>query len=166
MQPYIVILQHPVTTEYGSGLKQIKATIDAVKDLNIQIVWLWPNVDAGSDDISKGLRIFREENKKKKIKFYKNFDPENYLKLISNSACLVGNSSSALREGSYLGVPAVNIGTRQNGRERGKNVLNVGYNSKKIKTAIVSKIKSKKFKGEKIYGDGNAEKELQKFYPK
>ena len=65
MQPYIVILQHPVTTEYGSGLKQIKATIDAVKDLNIQIVWLWPNVDAGSDDISKGLRIFREENKKK-----------------------------------------------------------------------------------------------------
>ena len=166
LQPYIVILQHPVTTEYGSGLKQIKATIDAVKDLNIQIVWLWPNVDAGSDDISKGLRIFREENKKKKIKFYKNFDPENYLKLISNSACLVGNSSSALREGSYLGVPAVNIGTRQNGRERGKNVLHVGYNSKKIKTAIISRIKSKKFKGEKIYGDGNAGKRIAEILSK
>ena len=78
----------------------------------------------------------------------------------------MGNSSSALREGSYLGVPAVNIGTRQNGRERGKNVLNVGYNSKKIKTAIISRIKSKKFKSEKIYGDGNAGKRIAEILSK
>ena len=166
LKKYIVILQHPVTTEYGSGLRQIKSTIDAVKDLNTQIVWLWPNVDAGSDDISKGLRIFRETYKGKKIKFYKNFDPENYLKLINNAACMVGNSSSALREGSYLGIPAVNIGTRQDGRERGKNVISVGYNSSKIKSAIISRMKSKKFKSNKLYGNGNAGKKIAEILSK
>ncbi|MDA9996069.1 UDP-N-acetylglucosamine 2-epimerase [Candidatus Pelagibacter sp.] len=153
---YIVVLQHPVTTEYGNGLKQITETINAVKDLDINIIWLWPNVDAGSDSISNGLRTFRESQKLKRIKFYKNFEPEDYLRLMNNSLCIVGNSSSAIREASYLGVPAVNIGTRQQNREHGKNVISVGYNSKKIKKAILSRIKLKKFKRETIYGDGNA----------
>ncbi len=159
-EKYIVVLQHPVTTEYGSGLKQIKATIDAVKNLNIQVVWLWPNVDAGSDDISKGLRIFRENDKTKNIKFFKNFEPEDYLKLINNCSCIVGNSSSALREGSYLGIPAVSIGTRQQNRECGKNVITVTHDSKKIRSAIISRIKMKKFKSEKIYGNGNSGKKI------
>ena len=153
---YIVVLQHPVTTEYGSGLKQITETINAVKGLDINIIWLWPNVDAGSDSISNGLRTFRESEQLKRIKFYKNFEPEDYLRLMNNSLCIVGNSSSAIREASYLGVPAVNIGTRQQNREHGKNVISVGYNSKKIKQAILSRIKLKKFKRETIYGDGNA----------
>ena len=159
-EKYIVVLQHPVTTEYGSGLKQIKATIDAIKNLNTQVVWLWPNVDAGSDDISKGLRIFRENEKTKNIKFFKNFEPEDYLKLINNCSCIVGNSSSALREGSYLGIPAVSIGTRQQNRECGKNVITVTHDSKKIRAAIISRIKMKKFKSEKIYGNGNAGKKI------
>ena len=153
---YIVVLQHPVTTEYGSGLTQIRKTINAVKKLNIQVAWLWPNVDAGSDDISKGLRIFRESKKAKKIQFFKNFEPEDYLRLINNCSCIVGNSSSAIREASFLGVPAVNIGTRQQNREHGKNVISVTHDSKKIKRAILSQLKIKKFKGEKIYGNGNA----------
>lgn len=166
LNEYIVVLQHPVTTEYGNGLKQIKATINAIKDLNTQVVWLWPNVDAGSDDISKGLRIFRETNQAKNIKFFKNFDPEDYLKLINNSSCIVGNSSSAIREGSYLGIPAVSIGTRQQNRERGKNVITVNYDSKKIKAAIISRIKMRKFKSEKIYGKGDAGKKISKILSK
>ena len=55
-EPYIVVLQHPVTTEYGKGFDQINETIRAIEEVNMQTVWLWPNVDAGSDDISKGLR--------------------------------------------------------------------------------------------------------------
>jgi len=153
---YIVVLQHPVTTEYGSGLKQIRETINAVKELNIQVVWLWPNVDAGSDSISNGLRTFRESKKIKKIKFFKNFEPEDYLRLINNCSCIVGNSSSAIREASYLGTPAVNIGTRQQNREHGKNVVTVEYKAKKIKKAIISRSNLKKFKSEKIYGNGNA----------
>ena len=166
LNEYIVVLQHPVTTEYGNGLRQIKATINAIKYLNTQVVWLWPNVDAGSDDISKGLRIFRETNQTKNIKFFKNFDPEDYLKLINNSSCIVGNSSSAIREGSYLGIPAVSIGTRQQNRERGKNVVTVNYDSKKIKAAIISRIKMRKFKSEKIYGKGDAGKKISKILSK
>ena len=116
-------MQHPVTTEYGKGIKQINETINAINYIKIQTVWLWPNVDAGSDEISKGLRTFREIKKPKLIHFYKNFSPEDFLKLIKNCSCIIGNSSSAIREGSYLGIQAVNIGTRQKGREHGKNII-------------------------------------------
>ena len=62
LDPYIVVLQHPVTTEYGKASNQINETLKAVHSLNIQKVWLWPNIDAGSDDISKSIRTFREES--------------------------------------------------------------------------------------------------------
>lgn len=166
LKKYIVVLQHPVTTEYGSSLAQIKETISAIKDLDMQVVWLWPNVDAGSDDISKGLRIFRESKKAKKIQFFKNFEPTDYLKLINNSSCIIGNSSSAIREASYLGVPAVNIGTRQQNREHGKNVITVNYDAKEIKSAVLDRIKKKKFKKEKIYGSGDAGKKIAEILSK
>ena len=153
---YIVILQHPVTTEYKKSLYQINQTIKAVKDLDLQIVWLWPNVDAGSDAISNGLRTFRESKKTGISRFYKNFEPEDYLKLINNSLCLVGNSSSGIREGSFLGIPTVNIGNRQSNREYGKNVISVSHEANKINKAIKKMIKTKRFKSEKIYGKGNS----------
>ena len=126
-KPFLLVLQHPVTTEYGQGITQIQKTLEAIKNINMQTVWLWPNIDAGSDDISKGIRIFREQNKAVPIRFYKNFSPEDYTKLLANTACIVGNSSSAIREGSYLGTPAVNIGTRQSFRECGENVIHADY---------------------------------------
>ena len=126
-RPYLVVLQHPVTTEYGRGLEQINETLKAVSAFGIQTAWLWPNVDAGSDDISKGLRMYREKHNPANLHFYRNFAVEDYARLIDNAACLVGNSSSALREGTYLGVPAVNIGTRQQGREHGPNAGRARY---------------------------------------
>ncbi len=160
-EKYIVVLQHPNTLEYGQGIYQINQTIDAVKKLKTQIVWLWPNNDAGSNYMTKALRIFREKNKNKnKFCFFKNFVPEDYLKLISNSSCLVGNSSSFLREGSFLGVPSVCIGTRQAGREHGDNVVFANYNSKDIYSKIIFQISKKKFKTRKIFGDGKAGKKI------
>ncbi len=135
-QSYIVVLQHPVTTEYGQGLAQITETIGAISAIRIQTVWLWPNVDAGSDNVSKGLRMFRESEDPDYIHFYRNFSPDDYVRLIANCRCLVGNSSSALREGAFLGVPAVNIGTRQGGRECGENVIHVGYDAREIEDAV------------------------------
>lgn len=161
-KPYIVVLQHPVTTEYGSGLKQIRQTLEAIRELKIQTVWLWPNVDAGSDDVSKGLRAFRERENPDYIHFYKNFAIEDYARLINNSVCLVGNSSSGIREGSFLGVPVVNIGTRQQGRERGKNVIEVGYDSKEITGAIKRQIEHGKYESISIYGDGMAGERIAK----
>src|SRR3989339_372238 len=126
-KPYILVVQHPVTTEYGLALEQINETAKAVAMSGMQAIWLWPNVDAGSDDIAKGLRIFREKFNHPFIRYYRNFPPEEYLALLKNAKCIAGNSSSGIREGAYLGVPCVNIGTRQNGREMGKNVICAGY---------------------------------------
>ena len=155
-KPYIVILQHPVTTEFKNTSKQIIETINAIKNITKQIVWLWPNVDAGSDAISKKIRTFREENNPKNISFYKNFSPVDFLRLIDNADCFLGNSSSAIREGSYLGVPSVNIGSRQSNREKSKNVIDVDYNAKKILNAVNYQIKHGKYKKDNLYGDRNA----------
>lgn len=155
-KPYLVVLQHPVTTEYGSGLEQINMTLQAVAEFKMQTVWLWPNVDAGSDDVSKGLRMFREKYRPDYIHFYRNFSPEDYLKVINASSCLIGNSSSAIREGAFLGVPAVNIGTRQTGRERGPNVIDTDYDSRQIFCAIRKQLDHGRYESCRIYGDGKA----------
>lgn len=159
-QPYIVVLQHPVTTEFGSGMEQINATLDAVKQCEMQAIWLWPNVDAGSDDISKGLRMFRERNPDLPIHFFRNFSVEDYARLINRAACLVGNSSSGIREGAFLGVPTVNIGSRQQRRERGNNVADVDYNTHEILTAIKKQISHGRYEANYMYGNGSSAKHI------
>ncbi len=159
-KPYIVVLQHPVTTEYGSGLAQINETLAAIKMLNMQTIWLWPNVDAGSDDISKGLRVFREKNPGVPLHLFRNFAVEDYARLINNCVCLIGNSSSGIREGAFLGVPVVNIGTRQQHRERANNVLDTQYNRESILNAIQSQLKHGRYPSVPLFGDGNSGKKI------
>lgn len=161
-EPYIVVLQHPVTTEYGQGLQQIEETLNAVHRIGMQTAWLWPNVDAGSDDVSKGIRRFRETHQPKKIHFYINFAVEDYARLINNAKCLVGNSSSALREGAFLGVPAVNIGTRQSGREHGPNVVHAPYDRDAIEAAIRKQIAHGRYERSEMFGDGKAGERIAK----
>ena len=155
-KPYLVVLQHPVTTEFGGGMAQINETLQAVKAMHMQTIWLWPNVDAGSDDISKGLRMFRENENPDYVHFYRNFSVEHYAQLIGNCACLVGNSSSGIREGSFLGVPAVNIGTRQAGREQANNCINTDYNHQEIEDAIRHHINNGRYPSDTLYGNGQA----------
>lgn len=155
-KPYLVVLQHPVTTEYGSGFAQINETLAAVLETGMQAAWLWPNIDAGSDDVSKGLRAFRENHGAPNIHFYRNFSVEDYARLINNCACLVGNSSSGIREGSFLGVPAVNIGTRQTGREHGDNLVHAAYDRKEILAAVKKQLDHGKYKRDIRFGDGKA----------
>lgn len=153
---YIVVLQHPVTTEYEDSRQHILETLYAVKEVDIPTLWFWPNVDAGSDGTSKGIRWFREEEKPTKFHFFKNMEPTDFLRLVYNSNAIIGNSSVAIRECSYLGAPAVNIGTRQAGRERGANVIDVDYNRHQIRDAIRAHLHDAKKKPSKIYGDGAA----------
>jgi UDP-hydrolysing UDP-N-acetyl-D-glucosamine 2-epimerase len=155
-KPYLVVLQHPVTTEYGQGFAQIGETLNAIQDIGMQTAWLWPNVDAGSDDISKGLRMAREQGRAGNIHFYRNFSPEDYARLTDNAACLIGNSSSALREGAFLGVPAVNIGSRQGGREHGPNIMHADYDHTAIRDAIRKQIAHGKYQRSLMFGDGRA----------
>ena len=160
-KPYYVVLIHPVTTNYTKNLDLISTILKLINKLQDQIVWIWPNNDAGADLITKKIRSYREKNNNTKINFYTNLETEDYLNLIKNSKCLIGNSSSGIREGSYLAIPTVNIGNRQNLRERGNNVIDVEINSSKIIQAI-KKITNKKIKKSKIYGNGNSIKKILK----
>ena len=152
---YVLVMQHPVTDEYGHGYKQIDETMKACLKLNTTIIWFWPNPDSGSSYVSKFLRTKRETLKLKNILFIKNAPPENFLLLLKFSKCIIGNSSAGIRESSYLGVPSVNIGTRQSNRERAKNVLDCNYNSNNILKSIKYQLK-KKYKKNNLYGHGNA----------
>lgn len=153
---YLVVLQHPVTTEYELARRHIEATLYAVRDVGLPTFWFWPNVDAGSDGTSRGIRAFREIEKPQNMHFFKNMAPEDFLKLVYNSRCIVGNSSVAIRECAFLGVPAVNIGTRQAGRERGRNVIDVDYDRHAIAKAIEYQLSNGRYPSDPIYGDGKA----------
>ena len=154
--PYIIVMQHPVTTEYKEARIHIEQTLQAIHECKIPTLWFWPNVDAGSDGTSKGIRSFRENNETNHIHFVKNLPPENFIQLLDRSQCIVGNSSVGIRESTFIGAPSVNIGSRQNGRDRGENVIDVGYISEEIKNALLAQIKHGKFPSNPLYGNGQA----------
>jgi UDP-hydrolysing UDP-N-acetyl-D-glucosamine 2-epimerase len=153
---YLVVMQHPVTTEYGDALHQINETLRAIGMLAYPAFWFWPNVDAGSDRVSKGIRHFRETHHVPFIYFFKNMAPEDFLHLLIGSHCLVGNSSVGIREASFLGVPVVNIGSRQSGRDRGPNVIDTSYSAEEVMSAIRKQLDNGKYPSMHLYGDGKA----------
>ncbi|MEQ1761687.1 MAG: UDP-N-acetylglucosamine 2-epimerase [Pyrinomonadaceae bacterium] len=153
---YLVVMQHPVTTEYKLAREQVVQTLEAVHDIGMPTLWFWSNVDAGADGTSNGIRTFRETVKPTNMHFFKNMRPMDFLRLLLNSKCLIGNSSVGIRECSYLGVPVVNIGTRQSGRERGENVIDVNYGKEAIRKAAEYQITHGRYDSCKVYGDGKA----------
>jgi UDP-hydrolysing UDP-N-acetyl-D-glucosamine 2-epimerase len=154
--PYVVALQHPVTTEYELSRSHVLETLRAVRDLDVPTFWFWPNVDAGADGTSGGIRAFRELEDATGIRFFKDMAPEHFLRLMSNAKCVIGNSSVGIRECSFLGVPVVNIGSRQQGRERGNNVLDVDYERKAIAEAIREQMIRGRYPQSHLYGDGRS----------
>lgn len=161
-EKYIVVMQHPVTTELDKVRYQTRCVLETVEQLDRQIYWFWPNVDAGTDGVSKEIRINRESGKAKNIYFFKNMSPDDFLVLLMGSECIIGNSSVAIRECSYLGVPAINLGNRQIGRERGKNVIDAPYETEKILEAYRKIATSERKAGENLYGDGYAGQKIAK----
>jgi UDP-hydrolysing UDP-N-acetyl-D-glucosamine 2-epimerase len=155
-QPFVLVSQHPVTTEYGDGERQIEETLRAVQSVGLPAVVLWPNADAGSEHIARGIRKFREHEDDARMHFFKNLPTNDYIRLMRETACLVGNSSSAIREGSFIGTPAVNIGSRQEGRDRGSNVVDVDYDRGEISDAMQAQVAHDPYGHEPIYGSGNA----------
>lgn len=150
-QPFIIVMQHSVTTEVESSMEQINNTLEAVHEVRIPTIWFWPNIDAGTDGISKGIRIFRENKHPEHIRFIRYIPAEHFLRLLQKSSCLVGNSSSGLKEAAFLGVPVVNIGSRQDGRYHPKNVLDVPYDRDEIKKAIISQVAKGNYKPDYYY---------------
>lgn len=153
---YLVVMQHPVTTEYTDSRHHIEVTLRAIQGLNVPTLWFWPNVDAGSDGTSKGIRSYRERHELPNLHFFKNMEGRDFLRVLANSSCLIGNSSVGIRECAFLGVPVVNIGSRQNGRARGPNVIDVAYEEDAIQAAVRQQMAHGTYTGADTYGGGDA----------
>lgn len=161
-KPFAMLVQHPVTTEFDEIQRQIHPTLKAISNTDIPLLVLWPNSDAGSDFISTSLRRWGQKIHQRPVHFVRNLPPEIYLKLLSKTSCLIGNSSSGIREGAFLGTPVVNIGSRQSNREHGSNVDFVENIESKIEIAINKQIKHGPYNPSNLYGDGTAGRKIAK----
>ncbi len=159
--PFIIVMQHPVTTG-EDNLRNIQETLEAVRELGMQAVWFWPNIDAGVDSISHAIRVFREHHSDYKIRFITHLPPPEFINLLKRSSCLVGNSSAGIKECSYLGVPVVNIGPRQQNRLAAENVLNVDYNCQLIKEGIKRQLEHGSYASSDIYFKSDTSKSVIK----
>jgi GDP/UDP-N,N'-diacetylbacillosamine 2-epimerase (hydrolysing) len=153
-RPYVVILQHPVTTEVEQAGRQMAETLAGVETLNLQAVLIYPNNDAGAQQIIRHIE-------QSAIKIVRSLPSDRFVNLMRYAAALVGNSSSGIHETASLGVATVNIGTRQQGRERGPNVLDVRNDREEIRQALTTALYDEAFKArvaQRInpYGDGHA----------
>lgn len=158
--PFILVVMHPVTEEYGLIKNQVKILISALNNIKKKKIWILPNIDAGADIIRKAII----ENRNSDTLIFKNLSREIYLTLLKRSDLIIGNSSSGILEAPTYFLPAINLGRRQNNRLQAKNIINSKFDKKDILYAI-KKATSKKFKltCKKIknpYGDGNSSKRI------
>lgn len=153
---FLIVSQHSVTNEHADGPTQTICTAQAVAASGLPALWFWPNLDAGSDGVSRTLREWRDGGRLSGVHFVKNVPPEDFIRLLLRCHCIVGNSSVAIRECSWLGVPAINIGSRQSGRDRGANVVDVGYDADAILAAIRHQTAIGRYATDTLYGDGHA----------
>ncbi len=150
--PYLLVLFHPVTTEYGGQEEQMQALLDALLAHQQQTVLLWPNIDAGSDGVTQAIRRFREHHHDFPLHAYKNLEPETYIPVLKHAACAIGNSSSFIRDASFLGTPIVLVGSRQDGRERCGAVLRVEPTPDAILNGIRSQLAHGPYPASDLYG--------------
>ena len=152
-EPFLMVLQHPVTNEMDQARAQMDATLNAVIRFDLPVLVMWPGQDAGMEDVSKQIRL---EQQTGRIHTLRNLPPNRFLRLLTQCSVLIGNSSAGIRECSYLGVPIVNVGTRQQGRERGPNVVDVPHNAGIIAMEIARQREHGRYPMSTLYGDGTA----------
>jgi UDP-hydrolysing UDP-N-acetyl-D-glucosamine 2-epimerase len=159
-KPYLLVLFHPTTTEYGSEREQMEELLVALDQLRKPTLLLWPNIDAGADHISKAIRVFRDHRKPDWLRAITNLSPENYLKVLSNAACAIGNSSSFARDASYFGTPVVLVGSRQDGRETDTHVAFSEPSADRMLLAIQAQLTHGRYPPSMLYGDGYASERI------
>lgn len=152
----LVVVQHPVTTEADAAEAQMTETLQAVRQIKLPRLVFWPGEDAGQEGSARAIRRFREQHPEVTLRAVKNLPPRVFLRVLYGAAVVVGNSSVALREGAVLGVPAVNVGTRQSGRERAENVVDAPYQRAAIRAAIEAQLAHGPYPASMLYGDGQA----------
>ncbi len=157
---FIVVMYHPVTSEMENNKLNTNTLLEVISKINLPTIWFWPNVDAGTDEVSKAIRIMREKGKTNNIRFIKYVPADQFIALLKKAKVLVGNSSAGIKESSFLGTPVVNIGARQNGRKKGKNVISVDYSKDKIMKAIKRQIECGAYERDEIYFKENTAKRI------
>ncbi|MDC0860822.1 UDP-N-acetylglucosamine 2-epimerase [Planktomarina temperata] len=159
-KPFLMMSFHPVTTEYEDNSVYVSEILKAMTSHDLQIIGLWPNADAGANNVAKAIRKMREKNPHVRYRFYKNLQLETYIHCMNLTKCLVGNSSSGLRDGAFIGTPVVNIGSRQNSRLSAGNVINCKPEHNAISNSIQIQLQHGKYDSDHLYGDGFAGKKM------
>ncbi len=157
---FLLVIFHPTTTEYGNEREQMEQILNALNALKRQTLLLWPNIDAGADHISKAIRVFRDQTKQTWLRTQTNLSPENYLKVLANATCAIGNSSSFVRDASYFGTPVVLAGARQEGREIDEHVLSVPVRSQEIVSGVEYQLAHGRYYPSVLYGDGHVARRI------
>lgn len=159
-RPFLLVIFHPTTTEFGGEQKQMQELLAALKALATQTVLLWPNIDAGADHVSKAIRTFRDRNKPWWLRTVINLPPEDYLRVLANAACAIGNSSSFVRDASYFGTPVVLVGNRQDGRETDVHVVRVPPAAEAVVEAVRRQLEHGRYAPSTLYGDGHVSERI------
>jgi GDP/UDP-N,N'-diacetylbacillosamine 2-epimerase (hydrolysing) len=167
-KPILLVLQHPVVAEADEAASQIRKTLEAVKKLKQQTVLIYPNADAGGRRMIEVIKKYEDTGF---LKTFKSVPHEDYLGLMRLAKVMIGNSSSGIIEAPSFGLPVVNIGGRQEGRQRAGNVIDVGYDTREIVAAVKKALQDKDFRKkvsscENPYGDGKAGKRIVKVLSK
>jgi UDP-hydrolysing UDP-N-acetyl-D-glucosamine 2-epimerase len=147
-RPYILVMYHPDTTDPVRSKSDLVTLIGVLKDINCQKVVFWPNIDSQSDELSKLWRTSGLDD----VRYIRHLDHKWFARLLWFSAGVVGNSSAGIREASFYGVPSVDIGHRQCGREYGPNTFNGDDDVCKAIHAMLSREKNPCT----LYGEGDA----------
>lgn len=158
--PFLLVVFHPTTTEFGDEARQIDELLSALDDVARPTVLLWPNIDAGADHISKHIRQFRDRHRPAWLRTITNLPPEQYLRVLAVTGCAVGNSSSFVRDAGYFGTPVVLAGDRQNGREHDRHVHPVAVRSEEIAAAILAQLDHGRYAPSTLYGDGHVSERI------
>lgn len=153
-QPYLLTVFHPVTTEYGGEAVQTRELMLALEKVSMPTLLLWPNIDAGSDHVSKEIRRFREQRHPDWLRVIVNLTPEDYARVLKHASCAVGNSSSFVRDAGCYGTPVVLTGSRQNGREWDSHVTHVSVEADSVAQAITGQLAHGRYPISHLYGDG------------
>lgn len=153
-RPFLLVVFHPTTTEYGGETAQMEELLAALDDLSMPTLMLWPNIDAGSNHVSKAIRVFRDRTDPDWLRILTNLQPADYLRVLRRTACAVGNSSSFVRDAGYFGTPVVLVGRRQEGREADEHVTRVAPVRDPIRSAIRAQLEHGRYPASRLYGDG------------
>jgi UDP-hydrolysing UDP-N-acetyl-D-glucosamine 2-epimerase len=154
--PFLLVSQHPVVTEFDETPRHYRIVMDSIARLGMPTVCIWPNNDAGADALQPALDSLQSRKHCPPVAVVPALQIAEYGAALRAAACLLGNSSSGLRESAFLGTPVVNIGSRQRDRERAANVVDVVCETEAIVAAVQRQVAHGRYPPDYRYGDGTA----------